>query len=298
MKRALVALALVVMAAPAAAQPRPATAPVIALAPLTSLGSEDTSAEARKVEAAIVKELAAQAGARVIASAEVVEATRKAKKPQLRACDGGAACLAELGTLVGASSVVFGELGGLGDVQVLSLGLVEVGTGKELRRVRVSLAQADQGGVPGAVVRLLTPDRFVGQLVITTPVTGASIYVDGKRLARSPAPPIRLAVGAHALRVTHPEYRDFVRFVDIGFATDTRIDVPLQEFASIERSVESTARPVPTGPVKYVDGQPRWYRRWWAVAGATALVLGGAILVGSAIDHPLDADGTGTVDPP
>lgn len=305
-KRALAAVAVLAWLAPiAGAQPQPQAQPappagkvVIAIAPLTSLGSEDTSAEAHKVEAAIAAELSAQGGARVIAAPDVIEATKKAKKPALRACDGSAPCLTELGALVGASSVVFGELGGFGDVQVLSLGLVEVATGKELRKVRVSLAQADQGGVPGAVVRLLAPDRFVGQLVVVTPVVGASIYIDGKRLAKSPAPPLRMAVGAHALRITHPEYRDFVRFVDIGFATDTRIEVPLEKFASIESSVESTLAPTPTGPVKYVDGPPRWYRRWWVVAGVSALALGGALVIGASLDHSIDADGHGTVEPP
>jgi len=284
----------------ALAQPVPkSTGPtVIALAPLTSLGSEDTSAEARKVEAAIAKELLARGGARVVTATDVIDATKRAKKPALRACDGGAPCLAELGVLVGAGGVVFGELGGFGDVQVLSLGIVDVATGKELRRVRVSLAEPAQGGVPGAVVRLLAPDRFVGQLVLTTPVVGASIYVDGKRLAKSPAPPIRIAVGAHALRVTHPEYRDFVRFVDIGFGADTTIEVPLAKFASIESSVESTAVPVTVGAVTYLETRPRWYRRWWAVAGVTAIALGGAIAIGASLDHPNDANGRGTVGPP
>lgn len=300
-----IALAAALIAAPAAAPalaqpapPAPAPTSTLALAPLTSLGSEDTSAEARKVEAAIVKELSSFGRAGVIGAPQVVEATKKAKKPHLRACDGAPACLAELGALVGATGVVFGELGGLGDVQVLSLGVVDVATGKELRRVQVSLAQADQGGVPGAVVRLFAPDRFVGQLVVRTPVPGATIYIDGKRLARSPAPPIRMGVGAHALRVTHPEHRDFVRFVDIAFGSEVVIDVALEKFASIESSVESTAAPVPTGPIRYVDGPPRWYRRWWAVAGFTAVVLGSAIAIGAAIDQTPDHDGKGTVLPP
>lgn len=314
MRSALVAALAIAIAAPRvapaqpAAGPAPAPAPpasgpaaprpsVLALAPLTSLGSVDTSAEARKVEAAIAQELAAFGRAGVISAAQVVDLTKKAKKVHLRACDGEAACLTELGRLVGASGVVFGELGGLGDVQVLSLGVVDVATGKELRRVQVSLAQADQGGVPGAVVRLFAPDRFVGQLLVRTPVEGATIYIDGKRIARSPSPPIRMGVGAHALRVTHPEHRDFVRFVDIAFGTEVAIDVPLEKFASIESSVESTARPTPTGPIRYVDGPPVWYRRWWAVAGFAAIALGGAIAIGASIDQTPDHDGKGTVEP-
>lgn len=294
---------LAVLAGVAGAQPVPRPAPpaparIIAVAPLTALGTEDTSTTARAVEAAIATALATEGGGRVITGPEVVDATKRAKKPQLRACDGGATCLAELGGLVGAHGVVFGELGGLGDVQVLSLGLVDVPTGKEVRRVQVSLAQPEQGGVPGAVVRLMAPERYVGQLVVTTAVAGASIYIDGKRVAKSPSPPIRMAVGAHALRVTHPEHRDYVRFVDIAFGTDLKIDLQLEKFASIESSVESTARPTPTGPVRYVDAAPRWYRQWWAVAGVAAIALGGAMIIGGTIDHAIDHNGKGTVEPP
>lgn len=286
----------------ASAQPAPPgpTGPkVIAVAPLTMLGAEDTSATARSFEGKVAVELSkVTAGAKIISAAEVIEATKRAKKPALRVCDGEAACLKELGALVGAELVVFGEVGGLGDVQVLSLGSLDVAAGKEQRRVRVSLAQPEEGGVAGAVTRLLDPDRFVGQLTLAVSVDGASIYVDGKRLGRSPIPMVRLPVGAHALRVTHPEHRDYVRFVDIGFGASTPVEIKLEKFDAVESSVESTARPGATGPIKYVDSPPRWYRRWWAVAGLAVVAVGAGVAIGAAIDYNLDADGEGTVSPP
>ncbi|MEZ4403482.1 MAG: PEGA domain-containing protein [Kofleriaceae bacterium] len=292
-----VALACALLAtAPAAAQPQPPT--VIAVAPLTMLGAEDTSATAQTYQAAIAKALAARTGATVISAADVVTATKKAKKPALRACDGDAGCLAELGALVGATTVVFGEVGGLGDVQVLSLGAVDVSTRKELRRTRVTLGAAAEGGVDGAVTRLFVPDQYLGQLELTVSVPGASIYVDGKRLGKAPLPMVRLAVGAHALRITHPEHRDYVRFVDIGFDAPTPIKADLEPFATVESSVAATGAANPAGPVTYVDHPPRWYRRWWAVTGFAAIALGSAIAIGASLEHPLDADGRGTVSPP
>ncbi len=293
-RRWLAGAALIAAAATTAtAQPA-----VVAVAPMTMLGAEDTSATGKDFEVRIAKEIGGLGGAKVLTAAEVVEATRRAKKPALRACDGDAACLAELGALVGATTVVFGEVGGLGDVQVLSLGAVDVATKKEQRRVRVSLASPEEGGVAGAVTRLLAPDRFVGDLQLKVSVDGASIYVDGKRIGRSPTPLIKLTVGAHALRVTHPEHRDYVRFVDIGFGAATPVDVKLEAYASVESSVESTDHPKPTGPVTYVDAPPVWYRRWWAVAGFAAVAVAGAVIVGASIDYDLNAQGEGTVNPP
>jgi len=285
------------------AQPTPPSPPsppkVIAVAPLTMLGAEDTTSTARRFEGQVGAELGKLvAGAKVISAADVIEATKKAKKPALRACDGEAACLSELGALVGAELVVFGEVGGLGDVQVLALGAIDVAAKAERRRVRVSMAQPEEGGVAGAVTRLLDPERFVGQLALTVSVDGASIYIDGKRHGKSPTPVVRLSVGPHALRVTHPEHRDYVRFIDIGFGQRTPVDVKLEKFAAVESAVSSTATPTPTGPVRYVDRPARWYRRWWAVAGVTVLAVGAGVAIGAAIDYQLDADREGQVDPP
>ncbi len=297
MRRAAIATIAVALGA-GAAHAQPAAPPTIAVAPLTMLGAEDTSTTGKQIEARVAKDIAGLGAGKVITAAEVIDATKKAKKPALRACDGDPGCLADLGALVGASVVVFGEVGGLGDVQVLSLGAVDVATRKERRRVRVSLASAEEGGVPGAVTRLLDPDKYLGELKLTVSVAGASIYVDGKRLGKSPTPMVKLAVGAHALRVTHPEHRDYVRFVDIGFGTATPVDVKLEKFASVESAVESTDKPRPTGPITYVDQPARWYRRWWAVAGFAAVAVTTAVVIGASIDYDVGAQGEGTVKPP
>jgi hypothetical protein len=298
MSRALAALAALAALGLAAGVAHAQPATTIAVAPLTMLGAEDTSTTGKQIEARVAKDIAGLGAGKVITAAEVVDATKKAKKPALRACDGDPGCLADLGALVGASVVVFGEVGGLGDVQVLSLGAIDVATRKERRRVRVSLASAEEGGVPGAVTRLLDPDKYLGDLKLTVSVDGASIYVDGKRLGKSPTPIVKLAVGAHALRVTHPEHRDYVRFVDIAFATATPVEVKLEKFAAVESAVESTDHPKPTGPITYVDRPARWYRQWWAVAGFAAVAVTTAVVIGASIDYDVGAQGEGTVKPP
>ncbi|HSK02127.1 MAG TPA: hypothetical protein VK932_12835, partial [Kofleriaceae bacterium] len=78
---------------------------IVAIAPLSTLGAEDTSAETRKLTAQIEAAAAALPGTKVVAAAQVADAIRRATRPQLKACEGAAACLAELGRLVGAGVV-------------------------------------------------------------------------------------------------------------------------------------------------------------------------------------------------
>lgn len=289
------------LAGSAAAQPKSGAPPAkptrIALAPLSTLGAEDTSAAAKKLESELARELGAASGARVVAGDDVAGEIKKAKKPLLRACDGDAGCLTELGKLMGASHVVFGEVGGLGNVQVVYLVLVDVQSGKEVRRAQVQMDVAQEGGVKGGAVRLVDPDGYTGRLVITTPVKDAVIYVDGRRVGKSPAPAVALPVGPHALRVTHPEHRDFVRFVEVGFDQDTPVAVDLTPYGAVETELGAT-EVGPKSNVTYVDGKPKWYRQWWAIAGFSAAALTGAVIIGVATADGVDFDASGTVKPP
>ncbi|HVV84515.1 MAG TPA: PEGA domain-containing protein, partial [Kofleriaceae bacterium] len=263
--------------------------------PLASLTGDTAAPRAGKLEAALAAELA-KAGLTVIAPADVTARIKAAKQPALRACDGDAACLTELGKLVGASMVVAGEVGGLGDVQVVYLELLDAGTGQEVRRT-----QAPLGGSPtevrAAVIRLVDPARDVGTLQVTAPIDGAVVYVDGQRVGRTPMTPVTLAVGPHALRVTHPDARDFVRFVDIDFEQTTSIDADLARFEAVDTAVSATGA-TSAAVVRGAPRGPHWYRRWWAVAGFTAVVLGGAVIAGTALAADVPADASGTVTPP
>ena len=186
----------------------------VALAPLETLGNQ--SKVARNLQARIARALAGVAGFEVVDGRKVRRAL--SRKPTLRACDGKARCLAELGRTVAARYVVYGEVGGLGQVQIVYLKVIDVNGRKELRSTTVDLGADDRDRqARAAAVRLLAPERYRGTLALAVDVEGASIYVDGKRIARSPSDPIALPVGTHALRVTHPEFRDFVRFVDVAF---------------------------------------------------------------------------------
>jgi hypothetical protein len=256
---------------------------VVAVAPLSTLGTEDTSASTQT----LVKQIEAAIGGlggdfKVVPSTQVAEAIKKAKRPQLKACEGEAACLAEVGKLVGAQVVIAGEIGGLGEARVVYLGATDVATAKELRSTTLAVGGATkadgEGGATGAVVRLLDPDRFRGALRFALDVKGATIYVNGDKMSPGARGDIALPVGRHAVRITHPEYRDFVRFIDVPFGKTTDVPVGMQQYPIVKRDV--MGQPIARDTVIYE--RPVWYRRWYVVgAGAAFVAIVSGIIVGS-----------------
>ncbi len=274
-------------AQPASVPPASPSSPrVIAVAPLATMGSEDTSATARATAAALENALAALPAARVLSAAQVAASVKRAKRPALATCDGELTCIVELGQLTGAHVVVTGQSGGLGEARVIYLRAVDVASTKELGSTTWTTAAGDSA--PAAVARLLAPATYSGLLGLTSSVPNATVYVNGKRLGISSAAPFRLPVGTHALRVTHPEYRDFVRFIDITYDTTVEVPVTLQPLPVVQRdlalrggSSSSSAAP---------DSSRPWYGRWWVVAGgAVALaVIAGSITYATSDDFDPD----------
>lgn len=266
---------------------------VIAVAPLATLGTEDTSAAVRKLTAQLEAAIGALPDTRVVTAAQVAESVRRAKRPQLRSCEGEAACLAELGKLVGAALVVAGEVGGLGEAKVVYLGATDVATGAELRSTTLGLGgAADADGARGAAVRLLDPDRYRGTLRLAIDVPGATVYVNGARSAAGRGE-LELPVGTHAVRVTHPAYHDFVRFIEVRFGEVTPVGIQLQQYPIVQRDVAGRAGPSARAAAADV---PRW-RRWYVVIPAAvgvALVAGvaaAALARDAALDAPCSRPG-------
>jgi hypothetical protein len=251
---------------------------IVAVAPLSTLGAEDTSASTKKAVGQIEAALAALPGTKVVPATQVAEAIKRAKKPQLKACEGDASCLADVGKLVGAQIVIAGEVGGLGEAKVVYLGATDVATAKELRSTTLSIgskdsaAKDDGGGATGAAVRLLDPDGYVGNVHFTIDVPGATVFVNGTpvKLSNGSLP---LRVGTQAVRVTNPEYRDFVRFVDVGYGKTTEVNVGMHQYPIVEHDIKGN--PINRDKIEYID--PPLWRRWY-VAGPVAAAL--AIAVG------------------
>src|SRR5690606_14307263 len=60
---------------------------VVAVAPLSTLGTEDTSTSTRQLTAEI-EAAVTTLGAKLVSARQVAEAIRRARKPQLKACEG------------------------------------------------------------------------------------------------------------------------------------------------------------------------------------------------------------------
>jgi hypothetical protein len=289
--QALAALAVLALATAAHADR------TVAIAPLSTLGAEDTSPGTRKLIEQIEAAVAALPGIKVVRAAQVAEAIKRARKPQLRACEGDPGCLAELANLVGAQLVISGEVGGLGESKVVYLAASE--NGKELRSTTLAVsaardpsktaaagpaASAGAGATPsdgptGAVIRLLDPDRYRGTLRFAIDAPGATIYVNGARAQASPAGELVLPVGTQAVRITHPAYHDFVRFIDVEFGKTIDVAVGLQQYPIARRDLQG--KPIDRDTVEYLE--PPLWRRWYVTGpAAVGLAILTAVIVSRA----------------
>ena len=275
----IVALLVVLTAAPAAAQR------VVAVAPLTAVGAEDRSASTRKITAELEAAIAQLPNTKLVGAAAVGDAIKRANKPQLRTCELDRACLADVAKLVGANVVIAGEVVGIGDAKVIYLNASEAG--KEPKSTTLTLGGKDDAGGPqGAVMRLLEPGRYRGTVHFTIDAPGATVFVNGSKARLDARGNLSLPVGTQAVRVTHPEYQDFVRFVDVTYGKTAEVAVNMTQYPIVRRDVQG--QPINRDQIMYVE--PPWYRRWYTVAGG-AVVVGvlAAIVVGTIV-HDLPGD--------
>lgn len=278
-------LGLAVLLALAGASVARADSRVVAIAPLSTLGAEDTSASTKKAIGQIEAAIGKLPGTTVVTSAQVAAAIKKANKPALKVCERAPACLAEIGRLVNANIVVAGEVGGLGEAKVIYLGATDVATETDLRGTTLELTStdADDSSATAASIRLLDPDRYRGTVHFAIDVTGASVFINGDKRTLSATGDLELPVGPQAVMVTHPQYHTFVRFVDVAFGKPTAVQVGMQQYPIVQHEV--AGKPVNLDKTVYID-PPRW-RRWYVVAPVAVLVVIGTAIVA----HELGSDG-------
>jgi hypothetical protein len=273
--------------------PAPATATTgtrVALAPLTAL--TEGSKGIGKLEEQVSQGLAGVSGFSVIPSADLKKALKKAKRPELESCEGDAHCLAELGRLVSATIVIAGDVNELSEGSIVYLKAVDVASEREIASTTAVLdGTATSGEARAAAVRLLAPKTYTGAVKLDIDVANAVLYVDGQKYTRTPGKPLLLSVGTHALRVTHEQYRDWVRFVEVEFDQTIPLSVNLKAFPVITDEMRQKAAPKPVGPREPLP----WYRKWYTVAAVGAVALIATTVIVVAVTGGLDVDGEVTV---
>jgi len=262
----------------------------VAIAPLSSLTEEGGGLAA--LEKTLASGMIGLKDVEVIKPGEVKQALKKAKRRDLEACEGEPPCLQEVGQLAGANLVVYGVANRLAEGDVVYLKAVDVKTGSETGSTTVTFSGPEPARVAqarAAAYRLVVPGSYLGTLALQVEVEGAQVFVDGKSVGKAPIGPIALPVGTHALRVTHPRYRDFVRFVEIEFDKTAALRVGLTEFAAI--TDDMSGRPIP-------EEKRPWYQTGWAYAGFGVVVAVVATVVVMSLGKGPDRDADATVHPP
>jgi len=199
-----------------------------------------------------------------------------------------------LGKETGAQRVLTVEAARIGDGRVLYLQAIEIPSGRLLGSTTAPLsggsgevAVTDKPVLRGAAVRVLDSARYLGRLTIKVDVPNAEVQVDGKKPS-APKAGVELSVGTHAVRVTHPAYRDFLRFVDLEFDRAVTLDVELSAYPLAEGEMTEKLRKQAAAPQKKLP----WYRTWWALSLGAVVLSGAAIGVVYAVRPGLSIDKT------
>ncbi len=225
------------------------------------------------LESLLTQELARIAD-EVIPSAKTIALQQRNRR--LRKCEGNDRCLAALGRHLNVRYVITGNLAALGNHYVVTLKLVDSAERKAIRSISEPLSgEAEQliETVRVAAYRLLDPQALLGSLRIMVNQTNAKIFVDGKFVGKSPlrSPVSRLKIGKHSLKITHDDFLDLAKTVDVRFQKTTTVKVNLVK-------PQETPQPFPDKPVGPItrDHPTPFYSKWWfwTAVGVGAAALG------------------------
>lgn len=179
---------------------------------------------------------------------------------------------------VGAQRVVALEAAKLGEGRVLYLQGLDA-TGKPIGSTTVALggesgpvAPGDETALRGGLVRLLRPEAHVGRIKVKLDLADAILLVDGKAASAAAlkGEPIEVPVGTHTLRATHPAYRDFLRFIDVGYDHTQLVEVNMAAFPLTEgEMIEKQRR-------EAQQKKRAWWQSWWVPTVAAVLIVGAA----------------------
>lgn len=185
----------------------------------------------REVERALFFEVDETPGLHAVSPADVLNDLQTSSLDPTK-CDGDVRCLAICGRYARSHLAIESRVAALGGTISVSLRLVDTEAESELGRVAepVSEDQATRAReMHRLAVQLLTPEQYVGSLMIKSSVDGAEVYIDDKLIGTTPLdkPLESLAAGPHILRISKPGFADVNQFVDVVYKRSSTVNVDL-----------------------------------------------------------------------
>lgn len=233
---------------------------VVAMMPLSSLGSTDEVAQA--IERVLVGEFKKLLGAKLITPEDLLARGQDADDAFME-CGGVVVCLVEVVGGLGWDAFVVGNIAGLGNDRVINIKLIDVRTGGEVRRASEKASGDERqliGNMRRAAVTLLAPELLVGTVSLVCPQEGVEITVNGQSVGVTPLanPRIEIPVGRHAIEANGDGLVPFSTLVDIAYGENKKVEIKL-----------------PRNTI-FVGGDTPFRSRWWpwTIAGAGVLIAG------------------------
>jgi hypothetical protein len=192
---------------------------------------------------------------------------------------------------LGARYVLTGTMAGLGAQVSLDFKLLDGTSGAELRRAAIELPEFDQAravALEELIVRLLSPEKWVGSLALEVSESGAQVFLDGEQVARSPleGPLADLAPGKHILMIRKDGFGEFSKFIFVRFDQIVKLKVDLASATVVgliyeEKKPEPKPKPKPepAPALAQVAPPPAAEANWQQILGWTTLGVGAAAII-------------------
>lgn len=253
----------------------------IAFKPLEPIGLPKVQVD--RMDTTLQKIFMAIPGARLLPLKTIKKFVRKSKGRRLLGCGAEKECVFDFGKALKTPFVIAGDMTTVGRGFALSLKLIDIKNKKTLGKVSAVITgnkYKQKKALLELGYRLLAPNKHLGKVAVLVDVRGAKIFVDGEHKATYPAKILSLKAGAHNIRVTHPSYHDYLKFISLPFQKTLTLKVNLKAYPIISDSMEARKRK--TGHLKKRKTIYRplpWYKKWYVV---TAIGVGAALLAGTA----------------
>ena len=187
--------------------------------------------------------------------------------------------------------LLVGTLAGFGTNISLDLKVLSGKNGKDLRRLSVVLPQDKKTlkrDLDELLVRLLSPKKWTGGLMLVVSEDGAEVFLDGTRVATSPLnkPLENISPGKHILSIRKEGFGDFSQFVVVRYKQVAKLEVDLASATLVGLIYEKKSK-APKVKKEIKEPVPVLAKTnpmgWQEITGWTFLGVGAATLLSSGL---------------